>query len=120
MVRDILGYKCRKCGTVHYPVRTRCKTCGHTEIEKGNIVYDTVPLPKNGTLLTYTHLYALPPDFEMVKLTLGIVELENGNRITGQLRIEDPKIGMKVKGKVEPVRKDDYKKHYGMVFYAED
>lgn len=119
MIREILGYKCRKCGTVHYPNRTRCKKCGHTEWEKGNVVYDTVPLPKNGKLLTFTHAYALPPQFELVRLTLGIVELDGGQRITGQLKIDDPKIGMRVKGKVEVVRKDDYKKDYGMVFYAE-
>ena len=117
MIRDILGYKCRKCGTVQYPNRTRCKKCGHTEWEKGNIVYDTVPLPKTGKLLTFTHLYALPPEFEVVSLGLGIVELDDGTRITGQVKIDKPKIGMKVKGKVELVRKDEYKKHYGVVFY---
>jgi len=82
-----------------------------------DVEFDTLPLPKNGTLLTYTHLYALPPDYEQVFLTLGIVELENGNRLTGQLKIEKPKIGMKVKGKVEVVRKTDYDKYYGIVFY---
>jgi len=118
MIREILGHKCRKCGTVHYPLRTRCKKCGHTEWDKGNIVYDTVPLPKSGKLLTFTRLWALPPQFELVNLTLGIVELEGGSRITGQLKIDEPKIGMKVKGKVEVVRKDEYQKDYGMVFYA--
>ncbi|HEY3452660.1 MAG TPA: OB-fold domain-containing protein [Myxococcales bacterium] len=119
MIRDILGHKCRKCGTLHYPIRTRCKKCGHTEWEKGNIVYDFVPLPKAGKLLTFTHAYALPPQFELTHLTLGIVELDGGQRITGQLKIADPKIGMRVKGEVEVVRKDDYKKDYGIVFYTE-
>ncbi len=119
MIRDILGHKCRKCGTIQYPLRTRCKKCGHTEWEKGNIVYDPVALPKKGTLLTFTHLYALPPQFELTHLTLGIVELDGGQRITGQLKIGEPKIGMRVKGKVEVVRKDDYKKDYGVVFYAQ-
>ena len=119
MQRDILGYKCRKCGFVHYPYRTRCRKCGHVEFERGSIVMDPVPLPKNGKLLTYTHAYALPPQFELTHLTLGIVELDGGQRITGQLKIAEPKTGMRVKGKVEVVRKDDYKKDYGMVFYAE-
>jgi uncharacterized OB-fold protein len=47
------------------------------------------------------------------------VELENGQRITGQLKIEEPKTGMKVKGKVEVVRKDGYNTRHGMVFYAD-
>ncbi|MBI5537222.1 MAG: hypothetical protein HY898_31160 [Deltaproteobacteria bacterium] len=119
MERDILGYKCRKCGHVQYPYRTRCRGCGHVEWNGVDIVYDTVPLPKNGKLLTFTHLYALPSDFEAVNISLGIVELEGGNRITGQLKIKDPKIGMKVFGKVEVVRREEYKKYWGMVFYAE-
>ena len=44
------------------------------------------------------------------------VELEDGNRITGQLEIPSPKIGMTVKGTVKVVRSDDYNKYLGMVF----
>jgi uncharacterized OB-fold protein len=117
MQKEILGYKCKKCGHVQYPYRTRCRKCGETIFEGNDIVFDTVPLPRDGKLLTYTDLYALPPEFEVVKLTLGIVELQGGQRITGQLKIAEPKIGMKVHGEVEVVRKDDYTKHWGMVFY---
>ena len=119
MQRDILGYKCRKCGFVHYPYRTRCRKCGHVEFERGSIVMDPVPLPKNGKLLTFTHAYALPPQFELTHLTLGIVELDGGQRITGQLKIPEPKSGMRVRGAIEIVRQDQYTKHYGMVFYPE-
>ena len=52
--------------------------------------FDTVPLPKKGKLLTFTTVYNLPPDFNVAKLGLGIVELENGMRITGQLKIAEP------------------------------
>jgi uncharacterized OB-fold protein len=74
-------------------------------------------LPKKGKLLTYTILYNPPSDYEVVTLMLGIVELEGGQRITGQLNIKNPKIGMKVEGKVEVVRREEYKKHLGIVFY---
>ncbi len=110
MERNILGYKCGKCGTVHYPNRTLCRKCGNNE-------FDPINLPKDGTLLTFTRLYNLAGDFEVADILLGIVELSNGNRLTGQLKIESPKIGMKVKGKVEPVRKSDYRQYFGMVFY---
>ena len=116
MEKNILGYKCRKCGHVQYPYRTRCRKCLHVEWKKFDIIYDTVPLPKNGKLLTYTHLYALPPDYDRVRLTFGIVELEGGQRITGQLEIDEPRTGMKVKGRVDVVRKDQYNKQYGMIF----
>ena len=119
MQKQILGYKCKKCGHVHYPYHSRCKKCGHTEWKGGDIVWDTVPLPDRGVLLAYTDVYALPPDFEAVKLSLGIVELEGGQRITGQLKIDRPQTGMKVVGKVEPVRQEGYTKHWGMVFYPD-
>ncbi len=118
MQKQILGYKCKKCGHVMYPYHSVCKKCGHTEWKGADIVFDTVPLADKGVLLTYTDVYALPPDFEAVKLSLGIVELEGGQRITGQLKIDKPRTVMKVRGKVELVRQDGYNKHWGMVFYA--
>jgi len=113
MEKNIYAYKCKRCGHVHYPYRTICKQCGRNDHNE----FDIVPLSKKGKLITFTHLYTLPADYETVKLTLGIVELDDGQKITGQLRIEEPKIGMKVKGEVEIVRKDEYNKYLGMVFY---
>ena len=114
MEMNIYGYKCLKCGHVQYPYRTICRSChknNHNEFE-------IVPLPKKGKLLTFTALYAPPADFEVVSLGLGIVELEDGNRITGQLKIGNPQIGMAVAGKIEVVRRDDYNKYWGIVFYS--
>jgi uncharacterized OB-fold protein len=51
-------------------------------------------------------------------LGLGIVELENGIRITGQLDIDQPRIGMEVTGEVGVVRRSAYDDYYGMVFTA--
>ena len=110
MEKSILGYKCLKCGVIHYPNRTLCKKCGHNEFE-------TVPLPKDGKLLTFTHLHNPLVEYEVTFLSLGIVELSNGNRITGQLKIKNPKIGMKVLGKIETVRKTAYQTIEGLVFY---
>jgi len=76
-----------------------------------------VPTAKTGKLITFTHLYTLPANYETVRLTLGIVQLDDGLKIIGQLKMEDPKIGMKVKGKVAVVRTDEYDKHLGMIFY---
>jgi uncharacterized OB-fold protein len=117
--KQILGYKCLKCGYVMYPYHSRCKKCGHTEWKGTDIVFETVPLADKGKLLTYTHLFALPPDFAAVNISFGIVELEDGHRLTGQIKIDKPKTGMKVKGKVELVRQEGYNKHYGMVFYSD-
>jgi len=112
MSREIYAYRCRKCGHLHYPYRMVCAECGENEHNE----FDPVPLPKSGTLLTFTDLYALPADFEVPKLGLGIVELENGIRITGQIAVAEPRIGMKVRGEVEVVRTEAYDSYYGMVF----
>ncbi|MFC1521587.1 Zn-ribbon domain-containing OB-fold protein [Elusimicrobiota bacterium] len=113
MQREIYAYKCRKCGQLHYPYRMVCKKCRHLE----HNAFDPVPLPKKGKLVTFTFVHSLPADFNVSKLGLGIVELENGLKITGQISIENPKIGMDVVGKVEIVRKEEFKQNYGMVFY---
>ncbi len=114
MAREIYAYKCRLCGTMHYPFRMVCKGCKQNDYFE----FDTVPLPKNGKLLTYTTVYNLPAQYDVATLGLGIVELENGMRMLGQLQIDDPKIGMAVKGSVEVVRKETYDNYYGMVFTA--
>ncbi len=112
MARDIYAYRCRKCGHLHYPYRMVCANCGENEHNE----FDPEALPKTGTLLAFTRLYALPGDFDVPTLGLGIVELENGIRVTGQLDIDEPAAGMKVKGSVEVVRQEEYEKYYGMIF----
>jgi uncharacterized OB-fold protein len=112
MEMNIYAYKCKKCGHVQYPYRTLCRNCHQNE----HAEFDIVPLAKKGKLVTFTTLYTLPSDFETVTITLGIVELEDGNKMTGQLNIEKPEIGMAVQGEVKVVRHDQYNKFLGMVF----
>jgi uncharacterized OB-fold protein len=114
MAREIYAYRCRLCETMHYPFRMVCSGCKQNEFFE----FDTVPLPKSGTLLTYTKVYNLPAQYEVATLGLGIVELENGMRMLGQLEIDDPTIGMAVQGTVEVVREEPYEDFYGMVFRA--
>jgi len=112
MSLEIYAYKCKKCGHLQYPYRMVCKKCGKNEHNE----FDPVPLPKKGKLITFTHVHNLPADFMVARLGLGIVELENGIKILGQIDIPDPKIGMKVTGEVKIVRRDEYDKNYGMIF----
>lgn len=113
MEKNIYAYKCKRCGKLHYPYRTICKACGKNDHNE----FDIVPLSKKGKLVTFTHLYTLPPEYEVVRLTLGIVELDDGMKITGQLQIDEPKIGMRVTGEVGTVRKDEYNNYLGMIFH---
>jgi uncharacterized OB-fold protein len=112
MAREIYAYRCRKCGHLHYPYRMVCKSCGENEHNE----FDPVPLPRDGKLLTFTELHNLPSDFEVPRLMLGIVELDGGLRITGQLDVDEPVIGMRLRGEVEVVRRESYDLRYGMVF----
>ncbi len=113
MDTEIYAYKCKRCGQLHYPYKTICKKCGENDHNE----FDIVPLPKKGKLLTYTILHNPPSDYEVATLTLGIVELEDGNRVTGQLNIPNPKIGMKVRGTVEVVRREAYRQFLGFMFH---
>ncbi len=112
MELNIYAYKCKRCKHVQYPYRTICRKCGDNDHNE----FDIVPMSKNGKLLTFTHLFTLPADYETSSLILGIVQLDDGNRITGQLNIDNPRIGMKVKGDVQIVRQELYEKRLGMVF----
>jgi uncharacterized OB-fold protein len=114
MERQIYGYECRRCGTLHYPFRMRCKECSENDMFE----FDPVPLPRRGTLLTYTHVHNLPAEYEVERLGIGIVELENGVRITGQLDVAEPELGMSVVGDVSVVRHEAYDDYFGMVFRA--
>ena len=114
MAREIYAYRCRLCDTMHYPFRMVCSGCKQNDFFE----FDTVPLPKAGKLITFTKVYNLPAQYEVATLGLGIVELENGMRMLGQLQIDEPVMGMPVQGTVEIVRKEPYDNYYGMVFRA--
>lgn len=114
MAREIYAYRCRLCDTMHYPFKMVCSGCKQNDFFE----FDTVALPKTGTLLTFTKVYNLPAQYEVATLGLGIVQLENGMRMLGQLDIDDPRIGMAVQGTVEVVREEPYNDFYGMVFRA--
>ncbi|HEY5651440.1 MAG TPA: OB-fold domain-containing protein [Acidimicrobiia bacterium] len=114
MERRIYGYRCRSCGTLHYPFRMRCRQCGNLEFFE----FDPEPLPNTGTLLTFTHVHNLPAEYEVARLGLGVIELAGGTRVVGQLDIDQPRLGMAVEGEVAIVRREAYKEYWGYVFHA--
>ncbi len=114
MHRRILGYRCRACGTLHYPFRMRCRSCGNLEFFE----FDPEPLPTSGTLVTFTHVHNLPAQYAVARLGLGVVELAEGVRVVGQLEIEEPVLGMEVEGRVGVVRREIYDDYWGFIFRA--
>ena len=102
MEQKFVGFKCKSCGKVMKPKHDRCLKCKGTEFVE-------VELPKEGKLVTYTKLYALPEGIEMPPLTLGIADF-GGVRALGQVLTDDPKVGMKLKpvwGKLRRLRGQD-------------
>ena len=97
MSERVLGAACSSCGAISYPKHAVCPKCGHerfTDVEIGG----------EGTVLTYTDVYALAVDYETRYLRLAIVEFDNGVRATGHLLDETPRIGKRVRSRVGVVR----------------
>ncbi len=92
-----------------YPRHDRCLKC------KGGD-FEDVELGKVATLLTYTKLYSVPEGIEMPPLILGIAEFSEGVRALGQLTVDDPKVGMKLKPVWGMLRKVKGKEIFGFKF----
>lgn len=87
------GGKCKDCGYTMYPARKVCPKCHSENIE-------TIDLPREGTILTYTIIYSAPEGFgDFAPYGLAIVELTNDARLMLQIvdtDIENIQIGKKV------------------------
>jgi uncharacterized OB-fold protein len=96
----IVGYKCKKCGKVHNPFHDRCLGCRNREFE-------SIKPQGNPRLLTFTQIFNLPWGFDQRFLVLGVVEFDNHIKAMGQIKVDkvdDLKLGMKMKPAWEPVR----------------
>jgi uncharacterized OB-fold protein len=104
--------KCTKCGKIHYPPRLVCNDC------KGR-KFETVELPNDGKLVTYTIVHVAPPGLsDETPYALGIVELSNGVRVMSQVvdvPHEDIKVGMPLHLEFRLIRKEG---HSGLLCYG--
>jgi hypothetical protein len=107
----VTGHKCQSCGYVTYPSHFRCLHCGGREFEE-------IEPGEKGTLVTYTEIFNLPWGIDERSRTIGIVEFENGVKAMGQIKAENPKIGMKLTADWEPVRVILGEEVYGLTFRA--
>ena len=86
--------KCRKCGFVSFPPRLICPQCQNREFEE-------TKLAEEGKVLTFTVIRVPPRQFvDQAPYAVGIVELDDGVKLTGQIvdcDFEDLKIGKRVK-----------------------
>jgi len=109
-MEPMTGYQCTACGRVFHPARQVCLGCGGRQ-------FSEVRLEDEGILVTFTRLHALPMDFQIRTLMLGMVEFPSGARALGQLGSEAVEMGMRMRPRWEVVRILDGQEMYGLKFY---
>jgi uncharacterized OB-fold protein len=108
---QLLGCRCRACGTITFPVQRGCPRCTADDPEQ-------IPLARRGTLWSWTTQGFLPKSPYLgpetaetfVPYTLGYVELPGQVRVESRLTEQDPNrlaIGMELELVVVPFRTDD-------------
>ncbi len=110
--------KCRGCGFVMFPPRLVCPRCRSR-------AFETVRLADAGKLLTYTVIRVPPaPYADQAPYALGIVELDDGVRVMGQVadcRFEELAIGKRVRVEFRKIFEEGEAGaiHYGYKFVPE-
>jgi uncharacterized OB-fold protein len=86
--------KCTKCGEVSFPPRLVCPRCRGRQ-------FQTITLSDEGKLITFTVVRVAAEKFsKQTPFAVGIVELNDGVRVTTQIADADPEdlqIGQRIK-----------------------
>lgn len=106
------GLKCSDCGTLSFPPRLVCRNCK----SRNSSAYE---FKGRGKLYSYTTIFQAPDRFEqIVPYLVGLIDLEEGVRITAQLTDVQPKdvhIGMSLEMVVRQISEDG---HNGPILYG--
>lgn len=115
----IIAGRCKSCGTLAYPQRPVCTTCG------GDAFEDT-PLSGEGTLYTFTVVAGggAPSEFDDEQtmtgdVMCGVVELKEGPRVMVRIADCEPdqlEIGMKMRAVVRRLYDQEGVLRYGAKF----
>ncbi len=104
--------KCKRCGFIAFPPRLICPACQNREFE-------TIRLADAGKILTFTIIRVPPhPFIDQAPYAVGIVELDDGVRLTGQIvdcDFEALKIGQRVKIEFRKIYQDG---ESGVIYYG--
>lgn len=85
----LLAARCRDCGSHHLPPRPACYHCGSRAVTIDE-------QSRTGEVVSYTAVHRPPSPFsELAPVTVAIVELDSGARLTGRVTapMEDVEIG---------------------------
>lgn len=109
---SLIGSKCAECSTEYFPPVYKCRKCGSQKINDAQ-------MPRAGQVITYTVLRETMKGFEdQEPLILGIVRLDNGVKILGQIAdtsAEQVHIGDRVKAVFRRVKADG---ESGQIYYG--
>ena len=97
-MNELVAFRCKKCGRITYPDRSRCLNCKGREFE-------TIRPEGDAKLLTFSDVQALPWGIDDRYRILGVVEFENKVKAMGWIKTDKPRLGMKLKATWGPVRK---------------
>lgn len=109
---NLTGTRCTTCNTCYYPPRNMCPRCRRA----GSI--QQYQFSGEGRLITYTVIHTAPDNHALqTPYVLGIVELEEGSRLTSQIicKPEEARIGMKVRALFRRLGEDSER---GMIYYG--
>jgi len=104
--------KCKKCGAISFPPRLVCPECKAREFE-------SITLADKGKIITYTIIRVAPQPFvDQTPYAVGIVELDDGVRLTGQIvdfNFEDLKTGSRVRIEFRKIYQEG---EAGVIYYG--
>ncbi|MFW9963753.1 MAG: Zn-ribbon domain-containing OB-fold protein [Candidatus Sifarchaeia archaeon] len=82
--RMFKAYRCVECGSIIAPPSGTCYECGSSKMDWANV-------SGNGKLVSFTVIHVAPDEFaEEAPYYVGIIELEEGTRISARLIGFDP------------------------------
>ena len=112
---NLIGNKCDECGLIFFPPRESCPECRRKSFGK----MKEYRLSDKGIVETYTIIYEAPEKFEgQTPYAIAIIKLKEGPKITAQIvdcKLDDIKIGMKVKSTFRKIQDDGY---VGAIYYG--
>ncbi len=101
---QLMGVKCKSCGELFFPERTKCIKCFSEEMEQ-------ISLDQRGKLYSYTIVHHATPGYTgPLPYAVGAVELPGGIVILSpltQCRLDQLRIGMKVELVLEKLYQDE-------------
>jgi len=117
---NLIGHKCKKCGSVNFPPKGVCKYCNASS------EFEEIQLSGRGKVHTFVLISAggAPPEFAEQEKAGGqypvaIVQLEEGPKVIGQIADADPKavkIDMPVTTELRKIYTEEGVIRYGFKF----